>query len=127
MTAWFSTESRRATYARGRRAEQTAVDYLRQQGLELVCRNYRARGGEIDIVMRDQQTLVFIEVRYRANDTFCHAVETIGTIKQKRIRAAAQRYLQQHSNYHDQDCRFDVVTLRGTEQTPACDWLVNAF
>lgn len=127
MTARFSTESRRATYARGRRAELAAIDYLQQQDLELLHHNYRAPCGEIDIVMRDKQTLVFIEVRYRARETFCHAVETVGSIKQQRIRATAQHYLQQHRDYRNLDCRFDVILLRGPEQSPACDWLVNAF
>lgn len=135
MTAWFSTESRRATYQRGRRAEQAAIDYLRQQGLKLVCRNYRAPCGEIDIVMRDGTTLVFVEVRYRADEKFCRAIETIGNIKQSRLRATAEHYLQrQHLDdaSHDSDsasdnCRFDVITISGPDKILVYNWLANAF
>lgn len=134
MTAWFSTESRRATYQRGCRAEQAAIEYLQQQGLELICRNYRAPCGEIDIVMRDSTALVFVEVRYRADERFCRAIETVGNVKQARLRATAEHYLQQRhpgsvgsNSDTDYDCRFDVITICGPEKVMVYDWLTNAF
>ncbi|MCS3902241.1 putative endonuclease [Methylohalomonas lacus] len=127
MTAWPGTDARRATYQRGRWAEQAAVDYLQRQGLTLQDRNYHSPFGEIDIIMREHASLVFIEVRYRANETFCPAVETISRTKQQRIRTTAEHYLQQQRQAHKYDCRFDVITLSGPQQSPAYNWMRNAF
>ncbi|MDZ7735330.1 MAG: YraN family protein [Gammaproteobacteria bacterium] len=91
MTTWRSgTERRRAIYRRGRAAEQQAVEYLRARGLELVVRNYRAPCGEIDIIMQDGSTLVFVEVRYRSSEAFCRTTETITAAKRRRLRATAR-------------------------------------
>lgn len=128
MTTWRSgTERRRAIYRRGRAAEQQAVEYLQARGLELVVRNYRAPCGEIDIIMQDGSTLVFVEVRYRSNEAFCRTTETISAAKRRRLRATGEHYLQRHATSANGDCRFDIITLTGPQDNATCHWLTNAF
>jgi putative endonuclease len=105
----------------GAAAEQRAADYLMQQGLKLVTRNFRCRGGEIDLVMRDGATLVFVEVRARARADFGGAAASITPTKQARIILAARHYLAQ--NKVDAPCRFDAVLL----QAGQLQWLRAAF
>lgn len=114
----------------GQQAEQTALDYLQQQGLKPVTQNYHCRRGEIDLIMRDGDTLVFIEVRARRNDRFGSALESITADKQSRIIATAQHYLQQ--NRQQQNCRFDVVAVRilaaeTGQNHRVTDWIRDAF
>ncbi len=105
----------------GASAEQAAADYLVRQGLKLVARNFRCRGGEIDLIMRDGETLVFVEVRSRARADFGGAAASITATKQARIILAARHYLAQHSV--DAPCRFDAVLL----QAGQLQWLPAAF
>lgn len=105
----------------GAAAEQAAADYLVQQGLRLVARNFHCRGGEIDLVMRDGATLVFVEVRARSRADFGGAAASITAIKQARIILAARHYLALHKV--DAPCRFDVVLL----QAGRLQWLRAAF
>ncbi|HET8807137.1 MAG TPA: YraN family protein [Methylophaga sp.] len=113
----------------GQQAEQIACNYLRQHGLQLVTQNYHCRRGEIDLIMRDTDTLVFVEVRARRSDRFGSALESITADKQSRIIATAQQYLQQ--NRSQQNCRFDVVTVRigpsDNTQHQVSDWIRDAF
>ncbi len=114
----------------GQLAEQIACDYLQQHGLVLLEQNYHCRRGEIDLIMRDDETLVFVEVRARRSDRFGSALESITVDKQSRIIATAQHYLQQ--NRLQQNCRFDVVTLRisptaDSQQHQISDWIRDAF
>lgn len=109
--------------AKGSKAEQTACEYLQAQGLRLVTRNFRCPLGEIDLVMEDGQTLVFVEVRSRARTRFGHPLETVGWRKQRRISLTACWYLQGHATRRR--CRFDVVTLDGPQQR--LQWVKNAF
>ncbi len=114
----------------GQQAEQTACDYLQQHGLVLLEQNYHCRRGEIDLIMRDDKTLVFVEVRARRSDRFGSALESITADKQSRIIATAQHYLQQ--NRFQQNCRFDVVALRiaqtaDSQQHQVSDWIRDAF
>lgn len=106
---------------RGAAAEQTAADYLVQQGLVLVMRNFRCRLGEIDIIMHDGKTLVFIEVRARASREFGGAAASIDSRKQHKLIAAASMYLTQISP--TPTCRFDAVLMDGG----GLQWLQNAF
>ena len=107
--------------AAGRRAEDAALARLRQSGLTLLARNYRARRGEIDLVMRDGDTIVFVEVRYRSGTGYGGAAESVDYRKRAKLIAAAQSYLQQNRWRHA--CRFDVVALQGAR----LDWLRDAF
>lgn len=108
----------------GARAEQWAAQYLQRQGLKLVAQNYRSRFGEIDLIMQDGPTLVFIEVRLRRNDDFGGAAASIDNRKQQRIIRTARQYLA--SLARTPPCRFDAVLM---DKAPSHDaqWLKNAF
>jgi putative endonuclease len=106
----------------GEHSEQRACDYLLAQGLVQVARNYRCRYGELDLIMRDQHTLVVVEVRYRQSDTYGSALESITARKQSRIIATTHCYLA--SNPHSASVRFDVIAISGNNQL---NWIKNAF
>ncbi len=112
----------------GDAAESRALAWLLARGLTLEARNYRvaqgprARGGEIDLVMRDADgTLVFVEVRQRRSAAHGGAAASIGATKQRSLLLAAQHYLQRHAS--PPPCRFDVVALDGER----IEWLQAAF
>jgi putative endonuclease len=108
----------------GDAAEDRVLAYLAGRGLRLVERNYRTPhrgGGEIDLVMRDGATLVFVEVRRRASRTFGGATASVGTAKQRRIVFAARHYLMRVAE--PPPCRFDVVGVEGGR----IEWLKAAF
>jgi putative endonuclease len=107
----------------GGAAEDRALRLLLAQGLTLVGRNFRCRVGEIDLIMRDGPSLVFVEVRYRADGRHGSAAETVSVAKQRRFTAAARRYLQQHPAAARGPCRFDVVAMTGEH----VEWLRGAF
>ena len=113
--------------------ESRAANFLRAKGLKLLCRNYHSRFDEIDLILSDSGTLVFIEVRYRANGLFGGAVASVTVAKQRRIRLTAAHYLQTHNGLQHCPCRFDVLGVFGeadaNSQTGAqCfDWIKNAF
>ncbi len=98
--------------------------HLQRHGLKLLARNFRARGGEIDLIMQQARTLVFVEVRYRQSLKFGTPVETVTAAKQRRLIAAAAHYLQTRGV--DQPCRFDVVGISGADQE-RIDWIRDAF
>ena len=104
----------------GARAEEQAARFLAGRGLKILARNYRCRGGEIDLVCRDGATLVFVEVRLRTNRDFGGAAASITPAKQRRITLAANHYL---AGKPLPACRFDAVLLDGTR----IDWIRNAF
>jgi putative endonuclease len=108
---------------RGEKAEERAYQYLLQKGLQLVSRNYCCKLGEIDLMMHDGDTLVMVEVRYRKNDRFGSAVESITQKKQSRIIAAAKYYLV-CNNLNNLAVRFDVVAISGNNHL---NWIKNAF
>jgi len=108
----------------GAQAEQWAAQYLRQQGLKLIAQNYRGHFGEIDLIMQDGVSLVFIEVRLRRNAGFGGAAASIDTRKQQRIIRTAQQYLATLAN--TPPCRFDVVLMDDVQGVQA-QWLKNAF
>lgn len=108
-------------------AESAALDYLEQQGLELVARNYHSGGGEIDLIMQDSHTVIFIEVRYRQNTAHHDPAESIDPGKCRRIINTSQRFLQANRKMAGLDCRFDVVVLSGPLDRPAIEWINNAF
>lgn len=99
----------------GRLAEERALAYLEQQGLRLVERNARSRRGEIDLVMRDGVTLVFVEVRQRTSARFGGAAASIGATKQARLWRSAQHFLCRYPV--PPPCRFDAVCIDGTAMT----------
>src|SRR5690606_38709206 len=99
------------TQRRGLHFEQLALRYLQRQGLTLVAQNYRCRGGELDLVMRQRDMLVFVEVRYRQRLDYGSALATVVHSKQRRLILAAQHYLLQHPEYASLPCRFDVIAI----------------
>jgi putative endonuclease len=110
---------------KGKEAEAQALAYLEQQGLKRVERNFSARRGEIDLIMGDGGTLVFIEVRYRKGSTFGSAIESVNRSKQQRLLLAAQYYLQSHPQYAASPCRFDVIGISGEQGR--IEWIKDAF
>ncbi|WP_148716706.1 YraN family protein [Chitinolyticbacter meiyuanensis] len=106
---------------RGAAAEARAAAYLQRQGLRIVERNWRCRRGEIDLIARDGNTLVFVEVRARASRSFGGAAASITATKRARIIAAAEHYLL--GVRPTPPCRFDAVCIDGD----ALDWLKNCF
>lgn len=109
--------------AKGAAAEQLAADYLLRQGLKLVERNFRVKGGEIDLVCRDGGTTVFVEVRLRSRGDFGGAAASITATKQARLILAARHWLLRHG---ETTCRFDCILLDGPEPNNI-EWLRDAF
>ena len=116
-----------APHARGRDAEQMALRHLEQHGLHLVTRNFRCTRGEIDLIMRQGDTLVFVEVRSRRNDTYGSGAESVDARKQAKLNAAAAIYLQQHATLSSCPCRFDVIAISFASDPPQLDWIPDAF
>lgn len=115
---------------RGQDAEQACCEYLQQQGLKLLAKNYHGRRGELDLVMRDNNTVVFVEVRYRKNNTFGGALESVTISKQEKLRMTAEQYLQQETQLNNG--RFDVVAMTEKVQNNdsnvySFEWIKNAF
>lgn len=109
----------------GHAAENQALEYLKGQGLGLVTRNYRCKRGEIDLIMRQGPTLVFVEVRKRTSDRFGSALESVNRQKQAKLLYSARHYLQQHPEWHSKSCRFDIVAIEG--EAGKIRWVQNAF
>jgi putative endonuclease len=109
---------------KGAEAERIAAAYLQQQGLTLVERNYRCRFGEIDLIMAENDTLVFVEVRMRASNAFGGAAASITAAKQTKLLIAARHYLS--GLRCEPACRFDAVLITGTQRY-AIEWIRNAF
>lgn len=121
----------------GNQIEALVCNYLRQQKLKLIDRNYRCRLGEIDLIMSDQSTLVFIEVRYRQHHHFGSSLESINLIKQKKIIKTAEYYLLSQQLSEKMTCRFDVVGVKPATNklvgsiskldSAQVEWIKNAF
>lgn len=112
----------------GNDAERATERLLISAGLRLLARNYRCKQGELDLVMRDVDTVVFVEVRYRRRNQWGDAVETVDWRKQKRLIAAAHHYLLTHPHLANQPCRFDVVAATGDPADPTSyRWIREAF
>ena len=107
----------------GQTAEAHAERFLQTQGLKRVARNWRCRFGEIDLIMRDGSTLVFVEVRMRSHAGFGGAAASVTSSKQRKLLAAAKLYLSNLSELPP--CRFDVVAL--TDSRAAPEWIQSAF
>ena len=108
----------------GALAEQWAAHFLQQHGLQLLAKNYRCRLGEIDLIMQDGDSLVFVEVRLRSNPAFGGAAASIDKHKQQRIIRTAQHYLATLPRLPP--CRFDALLMQDAQGLNA-QWLKNAF
>lgn len=109
----------------GSQAEQYAEHYLQEQGLKFVTRNYRCRYGEIDLIMQDQESIVFVEVRYRDKETHGSGVETITRSKKSKLLKTATVYLIEQKLWEKIPCRFDVISLASPNQEIL--WIKDAF
>jgi putative endonuclease len=111
----------------GNLAEELAKDYLTKQGLRFIEHQYRSKVGEIDLIMQDQQTLVFVEVRYRETDEFGSPEETITRAKQRHLIRTAQFYLQTHEYMTHLFSRLDVIAILGRKPNLKITWIPDAF
>ena len=111
----------------GQQAEDSACHYLKSQGLSLVERNYFCSRGEIDLIMKDNSTTVFIEVRFRRNTRFGSGAESVDYRKQKKLLATASNYLQKNPKAARSACRFDVISLTVNNGEQQLDWIPDAF
>ena len=111
----------------GLEAEKIAATFLVNHGLKLLVQNYHCRFGEIDLVMTDAKTLVFVEVKLRSSNQFGGAAASITQQKQKKLILTAQHYLQQHVKNQSQiACRFDAILMSKTDLS-SIEWIRNAF
>ncbi len=113
--------------ASGLAFEAAAETHALAHGLRLVERNMRCRHGEIDLILRDADVLVFAEVRYRNSQRFGGALASVDPRKQARLIAAAQFFLQAHPPMARLPCRFDVFAVSGALAAPAVEWIRDAF
>lgn len=109
------------TQVQGAAAEDLAARFLAERGLRVVGRNFRVRGGEIDLICRDGTTVVFVEVRLRRRSDYGGAAASITAAKQAKIVMAARHWLVRHGA--DCSCRFDCVLMDGNN----IEWLRDAF
>ena len=109
----------------GADAEQLAQNYLQQQGLKLLAKNFRTLRGEIDLIMRDNTHLVFVEVRFRQSSAFGSAEESITQQKCQRLTAAALAYMQSQKLVDQLSARFDAVAISPASATSQGGYRIN--
>ena len=115
------------TRARGAGVEAAAREFLIGQGLRAVAANANYRFGELDLVMLDGDTLVFVEVRYRRSSGFGGGAASVDAGKRRKLVKAAQAFLLAHRRHADATCRFDVIDASGDPAAPMFNWLRDAF
>jgi putative endonuclease len=113
--------------ARGNLAEDAARTELKRAGLREVAANANYRGGELDLVMDDAGTLVFVEVRYRRSRAFGGGAASVDIRKRRKLVLAAQLFLAGHRQYTHSPCRFDVIEADGDPTAPRLHWIKDAF
>ncbi|MEM6998872.1 MAG: YraN family protein [Pseudomonadota bacterium] len=111
----------------GKLAEEFAATYLKKNNVRIVSKNYLCRFGEIDLIGIEKNILIFIEVRYRKNERYLSAVETIDQTKCNKIITTSKYYLNEYKKYQSYFCRYDVITITGDFQQPVIEWIKNAF
>ncbi len=109
--------------------EQLAASYLQRFGLQLISSNYNCRLGEIDLIMREGSTLVFVEVRYRLRSDFISPVISINARKQQKLLRTAQVYLKHHNLTDTVPCRIDLIGITRCKSagTLQYEWIKNAI
>lgn len=113
--------------AAGDAFEQRACAELERAGLQLLARNYNTRHGELDLVMRERDTIVFVEVRYRVRAGHGDAAASITRSKQDKLIRTARLWLVAHPQHAQRPCRFDVVSYDGDGASTQMHWLRGAF
>lgn len=125
-TARHFLNKKKASSNNGKKAERTAEAFLLSQNLRFIERNYFCRMGEIDLIFADQNTFVFVEVRYRATNTHGNAAESLSPSKLKKVRNSAQLWLQKHHKEHSA-CRFDAILFDEKIDHHHLTWLKAVF
>lgn len=120
------------TREQGQHTESLACTFLEGKGFTLLDRNYHCRFGEIDLVMQQNDNIVFVEVRYRRNNNFGSGAESVTANKQSKLIKTASAYLQQHAKLSKYPTRFDVISITGPLETNNINnidiiWIENAF
>src|SRR5579863_2432902 len=107
--------------------ENVALEHAQNAGLKLLARNFHCRYGEIDLILRDHDSVVFAEVRYRGDGMHGGGTASVGAAKRAKLVRTAQIWLQAHPQYAALPCRFDVIGCAGTGASPQLEWTRNAF
>lgn len=110
----------------GTESEEAARKYLVQQGMRTIEKNFHSRQGEIDLIMLDGASLVFVEVRFRRQDGYGSAAESVTRTKQMRIIKTAGHFLQTRREWNNHPCRFDVMAITGPGHD-SIEWIKDAF
>jgi len=116
----------KATIELGRRGEKTAVNFLKNNGYDIISTDYRTRLGQIDIIAREKDTICFIEVKTRRSLSFGQPNEAVGYLKQKKISKVALGFLKENQLL-DSPARFDVISIFYVNPKPKVELLKNAF
>jgi putative endonuclease len=111
-------------HKRGALAEALACRFLKKQGLVLLQRNFNTKMGEIDLIMRDKDVVVFVEVKHRTNRDFIKPAQTINRLKRQRLIRTALFYLQTVKKHKPFKARFDMIGVAGNEEV---EWIKNIF
>ena len=109
----------------GEQGENQALLFLQQKGLKLLKRNYRSRYGEIDLIMEDNEHIVFVEVRLRSSNDFGGALASVDRRKQSKLIKCAQQYIANEPNRLG--FRFDVIAISPSSSQHEIQWITNAF
>jgi len=115
------------TRARGAVFEAAARRHLEDRGLRLIEANAHFKVGELDLVMADGDTIAFTEVRYRARHDFGDGADSVDWRKMRKLARAAQAWLLRNPALSQRPCRFDVVSVSGSDDAPVIEWIRDAF
>lgn len=126
------TRSATATFARsslerGKEVEDFVLSYLAREKFSLLERNFHCKRGELDLIMMDRDELVFVEVRYRGSVDFGDGIESVDRYKQRKLRIAAETWLQRNPQITFRGCRFDVISVSGKSPNYQIEWIDDAF
>lgn len=111
----------------GSQWEKTAESFLQSHGLKLLQRNFSSRFGEIDLIMEDEKTIVFIEVKYRSDNQHGSGADAVTFQKQGRISRTAAWFLAKNPRRAEQFCRFDVISINPFKKDQGINWIKDAF
>lgn len=111
----------------GRYWEQRAEHFLMQHGLQLITRNFSTPSGEIDLIMRDADSVAFIEVRYRGSTRYGGAIHSVTTAKQRKLKCCAALFVSRHTAWSHYPCRFDVIAYDAPNGDVEPIWIRAAF
>ena len=113
---------------KGAHYENLALKHLKAQGLKLVAKNFHCRLGEIDLILQDENCLVFAEVRYRSSSKFASAAHSVDARKQAKIARSAAMFLGRNPRFSDYRVRFDVIAFDSTDSAQGTlQWIRDAF